>query len=378
MAFLLFYGVVAVNFICVMTRKKNNVIALFSVVSLGLVMGHAATAFGDLASYAQRYHDLNFEFTNIEAGYVELVRFFSTLGFSFDQFRMIIFSICSLLLFFSVRRITNNYNMVILLYALTMFYFLAVALRFYIAFSITVFALTLLWKDKKRYIIVCVLLILWAAQFHKSVYITFLFLLAILPTSILKNINKVLLLISVLSFFLTLFLAVSPDLIAAVADLTKRMMASLFGDSLGDLLDSYLGEGYSRRYFLYYLFYLFGFLVSFVSLKALKANNKVSENFAEKYMFVATLSLATGFLVVVSQTFIRLLFIPLFMGFIVFAKLAENDKKEPIDVTLNQTLLSVGVRNVLIISTALTWFIMLYVIGDLSFDLSWFLSTNKL
>lgn len=378
MAFILFGGVIACNLFCVMTKRKNNIIALLSVVALSLVMAFAGTNFGDLESYFQRYNDLNFEFTVFEPGYIELNYFFNELGFSFDQFRLAIFIICSALLFFSVRRVTKNYNMVVLLYTLTMFYFLAVALRFFIAFSIAVFALTLLWKSKKRYVIISILLIVLAAQIHKSVYITLFFLIMVFSTKVLKMINNILTFISMASLIFAFILMLYPELIPTVANATNYILGGLFGDSLGDLLDSYLTRGYSRRYIIYCLFYAYSYIVSIMAIKSLRKHDRISDELSEKYKVVATLSLAMGFLVVVSQTFLRLMFIPLFMGFIMFAKVAESDKNDPVGVTINDSLISLELRNSLIISTSLTWFIMLYVVGDLSFNLVQFLSANAL
>ena len=378
MAFLLFFGVILCNLTCVIIKKKSNIIAFGSTIALALIMAFSSTTFGDLESYAERYGDLNFQYSKFEQGYIEINRIFSTAGFSFDQFRLLIFLVCSILLFFTAKSLTKNYNMVILLYTFSLFYFLSVALRFFIAFSISVFALSILLSKKKRYIIVSLLLILLAAQFHKSVYMVFIYFICLLPKRVLKILNIVLLVFSCLSCLLSVFLVVAPSFIADIANIVKHIFAGLFGNALNDLLESYLDEGYSRRYMIYYAFYALNCFVSVIALTALKKSNKISEDVVSKYQVISFISLAGGFLVVISQTFIRLLFIPIFIGFVFFAKLAEYDEKEPINVIISRYSLSLGVRNSLIILTSLTWFFMLYIIGDLSFDLSWFLSTNKI
>lgn len=378
MAYLLYFSVIALNVICVLGKTKSKLVAIYSLAALTLVMGYAGTLSGDLRTYSECYLSSDFLFTGFESGYIAINLFFRELGLDFEQFRIIIFLICSVFIMLAIRGITNNYNMVILLYTLVMFYFLSVAIRFFIAFAIAVFALSLLIKGKKKNIIIGILLILLAAQFHRSAYVILLYLVCVLPTKMLSGVNKVLTVASLFSVMIGVFLIVFPGSISSISNVVSDMVAGVFNEDVGEMSNSYLDGGYSRLHIVYLIFYLYSCVISLLVARTVSNEEKISKVTYEKYKSIALLGLSAAFLVLVSQTFIRLLFLPLFMGFILLAKACEDDKANPTVLKVGRYDLSMGIRNTLIITTSLTWFVMLYIVGDLSFNLMRFLANNKL
>ena len=378
MAYVLFFGAIALNLACIFCKKQNKTIALISLTMILLVMGFANVNYGDLEIYYTHYKSSNFKLSRFEPGYIFINLFFAKIGLNFNQFRIIVFLLCSVLLLLATKSITKNYNMVILLYTLCMSYLMGVALRYFIAFSIIIFGASLLLKRRKINIIFFVLLVLLAAQFHTSALFTLSYLLCIIPQKFKKHLNIVLLCCSAISISLGFYLLMTPNAISQILGLVNSAFAGVLNDNINYLSTSYLSGTYSRRYFIYVIFYLFSFTVSWFAVNTLKKQTSITTHTLDKYTTIALLNLAMSFLVLASQTFIRLIFIPLFLGYMIFAKFAEHDDTSPNVLIIGEFQVSLAIRNILFISTALTWFIMLYVIGDLGFDLFEFLSNNML
>jgi len=376
MAYFLFFSVILLNIACVLMHKKSKIISVYSVIALAFVMGYAGTSFGDLDSYEIFYYSPN-DLTRFEAGYIFINDLFSEIGFTFEQFRVILFILCSLLLFFSVRIITDNYNAVILLYALSMFYFLSVALRFYIAFSIAVFAMSFLLKKSKTSMVCFLVLLLFATLFHKSVIVLLVYMIAFLPQPFTKKMNRTFVYISFLSVFFSFVLVLLPGLITPMANFVNSMFLDVF-DDMDHLSNSYLSGNYSRRYSLYIIFYIVNVLAYTIAVQNMKRDGKVAVDQSEKVYTAALIHLMISFLIILSQTFIRLLFIPMFFMFAFLSRSGDIEISKK-GLVIGNYRFELSICNVLIITcTALTWFVALYVVGDLGFDLGYFLSTSKL
>ena len=378
MAYVLFFGAIALNLTCVFCKKQNKSIALVSLIMILFVMGFASVKFGDLEVYYTYYQRSNFKLSRFEPGYIFINLFFANLGFNFNQFRIVIFVLCSLILYFATKSITKNYNMVVLLYTITLFYFLTVALRFFIAFTFVVYAASLLMKDKKKNIILFVLLIFVAAQFHASSYIALIYLLCMANGKALKYINIFLTITSLVALSFGFISMIMPNNISLLLSALTRFFPSLLNDGINYLSDFYLTGTYSRHYFIYVFFYLYNCIVSLLAASVLKTHSVLNSTTVSKFNTIVLIHLSLSFLVLASQTFIRLMFIPMFLGFLIFAKMTESDVLKVNTLQIRNIKMSASITKIILISTSLTWFVMLYLIGDLGFNLFWFLSNNML
>lgn len=374
----LFYGVIALNLGYVVFKKKSALIALLSVAALSLVMGYAGTLMGDLNGYKTVFETNVSDYEErFEMGYLHLNDFFAQMGFDFDQFRIALFLLCALLIYFTVRSITKEYNLIVLLYTLVLFYFFSVALRFFVAFAIGIFACRFLLKDKWYHIPMFVGLVLLAAQFHKSLYVLLLFAVCLLPGKALKIINKVFLLLSGLSLVLAVYMLAFPGDISYFADIFNAITSDTFTE-LSELSNSYFGGGYSRIYVLYILFYVFGVVCTYFSLSYLWEKGLIEDKVMDKIWCIQLIGLIISPAILLSQTIMRLIFIPVFIGFLTFGKAFEHQPPLGKGMKADNLVLSTAVYKILVIGSALTWFVKLYLIGDLGFNLTYFLNTNTL
>lgn len=378
MGYILYFGVIAINLFCVCTKKKSKMIALFSVLALALVMGFAGTQFGDLQSYAEFYKkSATVENTRLEPGYVWLNSVFLNMGFSFNDFRVITFLICAFLIYLAMKEWTKEYNLMVLLYALSIFYFLSVALRFFFGFAIVMYASRFLWKKKWINIVWYVLLVLLATQFHTSFYVMLLFLLCYLPPRALKATNHVLWYLSGLSMFLVLLMLVNTDFISFMSGVVNRTALELFSE-MEELTDAYFSGNYSRRYVMYIAFYVLNVFCTQLSFRFLSQNRALPEGVQNKTVCIQLISLTLSMTILMSQTMIRLLFVVILLGFFAAGRTLQTQRQTRQPIKAGTKTLSVGAYIALIVGSALTWFVMIYVVGDLGFNLMRFLGNNTL
>lgn len=376
MAYALFFGVIALNLICVMMKKNSRIIALLSVIALAIVMGYAQTTFGDLSTYRENYESGNIdENVRFESGYIFINLFFLEHGFNFNQFRIAIFLISALCLFLMARKYKPNYNLLVLLYTLSIFYFLSVALRYFLGFAVLFLGLAFLLKEKKLNVILFAALVLLAAQFHKSFVVCFLFLPCFLPQKALQRVNKVLFFLSFISMGIIAMMIVAPGTISVISSFLNSFASDIFTD-LESMSDSYFGGRYSRRYVIYVLFYIINCLCTYVGIKYMVSRGDLSQNACDKILCIQLLFMVMTPTVLLSQTMMRLIFIALMLQFVMAAKLANLYKNERILIPWGKIRLTRGTYVFVTILSAATWFTQLYLIGDLGFNLMNFLSQN--
>lgn len=109
-----------------------------------------------------------------EPGYRFSNYLFSNMGFDFDQFRMIIFLICYLLIMSTIKRYTSKPNIVFSLYMIFPFCMDCIQIRNFIGSAIIIFALRyILDRDQQliKYIIGCCI----ASMFHSTMIIYLLY-----------------------------------------------------------------------------------------------------------------------------------------------------------------------------------------------------------
>ncbi|MEE8807930.1 MAG: EpsG family protein [Lactimicrobium sp.] len=175
------------------SKKKSRVITIIFLVLMLLMFCEVTTPNyhhqgyfrGDNEVYEQMYKSLsgsNFDYvkqsSTFEKGFVVYSYIFATLGVPYNIFMAITFLIGMLLCFFTVRRITDNYSLFLVLYFCYYFLYDIQQIRNFIAISISIFALRFL---KDRHVVIYILLILLASMFHFSALAFLPFLLIYLP-----------------------------------------------------------------------------------------------------------------------------------------------------------------------------------------------------
>lgn len=178
MAFIItiYYGLWISNFYFALHKRKNKIVLFLTWILLYLLFASNSAVSGDAYKYKLDYEYGVFGTNWTEAGNVLLKWVCKTIGFSsYNQYLIVLFGLSSILLFLGIKRLGGNGHII---FAATMgfiFPAMAVAIRFFLAFSIFVFCLTFLMNGEHGKYIIGVLI---ATTFHRSAVFFLLFLLS--------------------------------------------------------------------------------------------------------------------------------------------------------------------------------------------------------
>lgn len=154
------------------SKKKINIV-------MGLLLIILLMAFNsenaDYANYMRRYNLQNYG--GLEVGFGFLESFFYKHGFNFIQFRAVIYIIGTLMIFYSVSKMTDNVLFVMFSYFLLVMCLDAIQIRSYIAAVIVIMGMPMLLNRNKRSDIAYAIICLIAATMHISSVYYFLFLI---------------------------------------------------------------------------------------------------------------------------------------------------------------------------------------------------------
>ena len=114
-----------INGCCVFSKRKSSIVAIISVIILGIFAGFSSAESGDALMYKNDYYDSLYHL-RLEPGYMRIRQLSFDAGLSFEIFRLLIFYFCAFLIYLGVKSFTNNYNLFILFYTISIFYFLEV------------------------------------------------------------------------------------------------------------------------------------------------------------------------------------------------------------------------------------------------------------
>lgn len=129
----------------------------------------------DYVAYSNLYYtNSRLAYSNIENGYIYLVKLGNYLGLSYQMFLMIVTFICYMLIHSTVKRYASNFNVVYLMYFIFPFFIDVVQIRNFIMMSILIYSIKYLVDEAPlKYFI----LILLASTFHNTAFIYLTFLL---------------------------------------------------------------------------------------------------------------------------------------------------------------------------------------------------------
>ena len=160
-------------FLGVRYPREKKVTALFIIYFAVLIGLNSFTP--DYAEYKRIYYNTT-DFWNIDLGFRLICSLFNTLGFSYQQFRMIWGSSYAILAFLAARRFTKKYNFILAMWLIWPFIPSVSGIRFTMASMIVCYGIPFLLEDKRGLIkyIICVFI---AAFIHFSVlfYLIFIF-----------------------------------------------------------------------------------------------------------------------------------------------------------------------------------------------------------
>lgn len=268
MSHIIYLAAFVINAINGFSKKKSKVIYIIFLALLLLMFCQVTTSNyqhldykrGDNEAYEQWYNLLRSgsivnlkQSKSVEKGFTLYTFFLAKIGLPYGLYMAVTFILGILLSFFTIRKITSNYSLILGLYYCYYFLFDIQQIRNFLAISISLFAIQFL-KDKK--IVTYVLLILLAASFHVSALAFLLFLLINLPNY--KYFSKLFIEISALLF------AILSVLNIAGANVMKRLANVL---NLGSY-QLYFGDNFNvLRPFIELTFFAYMAIMVYSALK---------------------------------------------------------------------------------------------------------------
>lgn len=173
MSLYIYIILVCINLFMIITKKKNKVIAVLSVVFLFLlIQGNVYN--DDYNGYLWYYNNQQYP-DSWELGYRWISAFMHDLGASYNTFLLVLYVTTFLVAIYVVRRFTNNYHLAILLFLSFSAFFATIQVRAFVVEML--YLLMLLYLSKKNRIAFLVILALMVS-FHKTsiLYLAFLFI----------------------------------------------------------------------------------------------------------------------------------------------------------------------------------------------------------
>lgn len=180
---------------------KNNRVLFFSSIFFMWILAGWSYGTADYFIYSDMYNwSTNAsQISNTEIGFSLLMRISYTLGFTFQQFLMIIFAVGLALIGYTIMKNSNTPNMVLAIYFIFTFIINVTQFRQFLATAIFVFSFQYLLSRDRKSDIKYIIGILLASSIHFS---SIFLLLLLVPKKI--NIKKVIVITSIVTFMLGL------------------------------------------------------------------------------------------------------------------------------------------------------------------------------
>lgn len=177
-------------------RRRSLLIGTLIILSVIVIMANAQENL-DLYNYGRTYQLFSntslksISKYSLEIGYALIASICSKIGMSFIQFRLLLFSICFLLIIKVLMKYTKNIAYFTTFYMLHSMFMDGEQLRNFIAVSIVIYAIPFLFEKSKngtkKYVIyVCI-----ASLFHTMSFVYLVFLIINIQKKFLKNILKI-------------------------------------------------------------------------------------------------------------------------------------------------------------------------------------------
>ena len=179
MTVVIYFVIMLLNLYLFITKRKVKVVdvatfAFFAVTFLGNIRSGESDIGRYRLHYLNRTSAIDSTFWHVEKGYGRLADYCSGLGIPFPLFLLVIFLVCSFLIFSLLDEFHCNYSVFFFLYGCFYYFFTLEVLRFYIALAILLFGIKLLLDNRLIQFLICILV---ATLFHKSFIVYLIFLI---------------------------------------------------------------------------------------------------------------------------------------------------------------------------------------------------------
>lgn len=374
MAILLFIITILINIYLSFRKTNNTFILITSIIVLAFLAGFGKSETGDLHYYKLVYE---VHLTNSwEIAYIWLNDFFGNLGLSFELFHTILSAISIVLAVIGLKAFTDNNHLILALYSMVFFQFLAIAMRFSIACSVVLLGFKyLLAKERKKNLLYFAFVAL-GTLFHTSALFAALFFLVALNKNTTQVLKRVLHIINGVGIVFILFMMAVPS----ISTYLSRIFISLarFGsESFSDMATKYMSQGYSRSYALYSFLYLLFYLCAYYSLRALAIEGDLQVKL-EKMNLICLISMIVMPTLVFDRSIVRLQLWGIYMCFAIFGIAYELLSRQDGRVRFSRIALKPKQHLGVIYIVSFIWFRIMYIAGGLGFDIFRFLNNNLL
>ncbi len=317
-----------INIVSVVFKKKSNLIAIITIIYFSIVFAYTQTSAGDAYTYKTVYSNSFFLIDRFEAGYMIYSRMFYNIGFTFEQFRLITLLICFSLIYQTVKQYTTKFHCIISLYAVILLYFNTVVIRYFIAFSIIIYAFRFLLKKKIIFLLIYGLLVGLAMTFHNSAIFAFVFYIVALPEGYFLKTIKVLKIVGIILFGYSLIVLIQPNFIRYVFE-GIAFIAKLI--DLDERLYRFINYTYSRNNFLIAICFLSNMAITSVARRYISDNNpnELVRKVLNLSLGIDIISMVLIPALIMNVSITRYFFFSLMIGYIILAmSLDENNIKE--------------------------------------------------
>ena len=323
---ILFFAVAIINFIYGIFSKRSSFVLLLSLMSLSFIAGFSAISDNsDMSLYSAYYNGLLTYNPNWAFSFVLIEDLFSRIGFSFNMFRTIIYFICFLLLFFGCRHYLPNYHIIIVVYCFSLYVFLSITFRYFIAFSIVIFAIQFLIRSKRRPLFF-VLLVLLATSFHTSVIFFLLLIVLAFKNKIKNGLQKMLFILDLIGLMISVGYYFVPSLYIFAISSFNSVSRTLFPSV----------SFYVDKYFMYtgnimsplYSISIFMFMMCFFTfvIKSKQSMDIDDKRAIDSFWLIMLICGIHFYTIAFALEMIRLFFVGLMMIFVGFSICFTNKK----------------------------------------------------
>lgn len=339
----LYYAIWSINIIFTLTKKKSKLVVFITIIFLGLVFCGNNGIKGDAYLYKLFLTNPSAGVNITEQGFKWLADFLRIVGINNYGICLVVIFIISLsFVLLSVRQITNNIHPLIATMMAFPFLLFATAIRFTLAFSISLYAITELATKNKK--IKFLLLVLAASSFHIVMISNLLFLFVSSPQVRLKATygkgKCVIIIVATVIIFYCLVVVSLGNRLPFMSSVI-RLLIKIF-PTQGFKIERYFSAstnlGFVALYFVYFVsLYVSLYLRKFV-IRHSDAFNVEFVNLAEFAYYINVICFLFLPLYNLSLDFHRLLIMPTMLNSLVFSGIMKSYN--------NRRLLSRGARYV--------------------------------
>lgn len=144
-------------------NKHSRFVEYLTLLFLLIIMG-GNTMCADYAEYEDWYETQDYPII-MEPGYIMVTYYFSSMGFSFVQFRLLYYSVFFIIVLIALARILSNCHLILLFYLLFSFIIDTIQIRNTMAIAFLLLAITYLAEGKKNIFFIYIVM---SVMFHYS------------------------------------------------------------------------------------------------------------------------------------------------------------------------------------------------------------------